>query len=132
MEDQKQLDMWLVVSKKTYSFSKRKSIVEWKSEPFVDSHFKLQYPANFELRFVNANLAGKSLRDEFPELQRDWCVQNTIRNAATHIVDYNSGLTDIVLYIKNLKLAIIVESHTNKHDEYVKAESLDELQRIVG
>ena len=120
------MDGMLLVSKKTYSLSKHKPIVEWQSMPF--SLTRLNSPHNFEIRLVEAAASGKSLEDEFKELSLDWAESEKFRTAAKNVFSYNSGLTDIAWYINSLQLAIIIERH-GQMPKIVEAEDIESLKR---
>ena len=119
----------LVVSKKTYSLSKKKAVVEWIEKPFDIKDILL--PHDFELRFVDANLKMENLEKVFPELSVSWSQKVDIKNEANKMCSFHGGMTDIAWYSDALSVAIVVESHANM-DHIVKVSSLDELKKVLG
>ena len=124
-----QLDVMLVVSRKTYSLSNRKYIVKWETTQLDNKKLKFKYPDNAEIRIVEADIANRSLKKEFNELSIDWGVSTYIENSAKQLV--NTGLTDILLYIGCLHLAIVFRSHSyNYQTIIIEAESLEALKSM--
>ena len=119
----------LLVSKRTFSVSKNKPIIEWKQKsldiPSIAS------PIDFEIRMVTAAANGKSLYDEFKELNVDWTLRNDIMSIADKLFDVNDGMTDIVLFIDSLNIGIIIESHANHKHEMLEVDSIDTLKKKV-
>ena len=100
------------MSKKTYSFSRRQAVTEWKSDSYAINTVKMPY--DFELRLVNGDIELNSIKCMFPELELRWSESNEILKHARHIVPVNDGGTDIVWYVPDLKLAYIIQQHANK------------------
>lgn len=123
------LDVVLLVSRRTYSLSQKKACIEWKTTPYNTNGTRLQYPKDFEIRLVKAATAGKSLKEEFKELNIDWSFSNDIKTRARELID-NAGLTDIALYIECLGLAIIVEAHSMSPN-IIEVDSLDSLKKAI-
>lgn len=133
---QHKLDVMLLASKKTYSLLKKKPIVEWKTAPYDSDAARLKFPHDFEIRLVKAAAAGKSLDKEFNELSLDWSASSDAKAAAKKLICGNSylggcsGLTDVALYIENLGLAVIVESHASS-PSIIEVDSIDALKKAL-
>ena len=132
---QHKLDVMLLASKKTYSLLKKKPVVEWKTAPYDSDAARLKFPHDFEIRLVKAAAAGKSLDKEFNELSLDWSASNDAKAAAKKLISGNgylgcSGLTDVALYIENLGLAVIVESHASS-PSIIEVDSIDALKKAL-
>ena len=66
----------ILASKRTYSLAQHKPIVEWHQ---MQDDVPVNMPRNYNVRCVDAKLAGKSLSSEFEnELRLDWDVKNDI------------------------------------------------------
>ncbi len=119
----------LLISKKTYSLSKKAPITKWIAKPYAfDS---LRMPKNFELRFVNANLEMKDLHQAFPEFEISWNTKSKIRDCAKAECLTKNGLTDIVWYSEKMQIAFVIDSH-KRLPEIVHVQSEDELKRMLG
>ena len=129
---QHKLDVMLLASKKTYSLLKKKPVVEWKTAPYDGDAAHLKFPHDFEIRLVKAATTGKSLSSEFNELSLDWSASNDAKAAAKKLIGGNSycGLTDVALYIENLGLAVIVESHASS-SSIIEVDSIDALKKAL-
>lgn len=119
----------LLVSKRTFSVSKKKPIIEWKQQSLDVP--RISRPNDFEIRIVNAAANGKSLDDEFKELNVDWPLFNDIKHTAEKLFDVNDGMTDIALFIDNLNIGIIIESHVNHKNKMLEVDSIDTLKKKV-
>ena len=119
----------LLVSKRTFSVSKNKPIIEWKQKSLDIP--RIASPIDFEIRMVTAAANGKSLYDEFKELTVDWTLRNDIRSIADKLFDVNDGMTDIVLFIDSLNIGIIIESHMNHTQKILEVDSVDTLKKKV-
>ena len=119
----------LLVSKRTFSISKKKPIIEWKQQsldvPSITS------PNDFEIRIVNAAANGKSLDSEFAELNVNWSSCNDIKGAANKLFTVDDGMTDIALFIDSLNIGIIIESHINRTQKILEVDSIDTLKKKV-
>ena len=119
----------LLVSKRTFSVSKKKPIIEWKQQsldvPGITS------PNDFEIRIVNAAANGKSLDSEFAELNVNWSSCNDIKRAANKLFAIDDGMTDIALFIDSLNIGIIIESHMNHMQKIREVDSIDTLKKKV-
>lgn len=103
-------------------------ITEWKTDKIdIDS---ITDPINFEVRAVDAALDNKALYDEFSEFHINVKDSDKIIKHAMSIFSYNEGLTDIVLYVEQYKLAIVVQSYSYMHENQrvFKIDSLEELK----
>ena len=119
----------LIISKKTYSLSKKAPITKWIEKPYAfDS---LRMPKNFELRFVNANLEMKDLHQAFPEFEISWNAKNKIRDIAKNECQIRYGLTDITWYSEKMQIAFVIDSHKRLPD-IVHVQSEAELKRMLG
>lgn len=116
----------LLVSKKTYSFSRRQAVTEWKSEPYAIDTVKM--PHDFELRLVNGDIELNSIKHMFPELELRWSESNKILEHARRIVPVNDGGTDIAWYVPDLKIAYVVRQHANKPD-MMCVDSIDDIKK---
>ena len=119
----------LLVSKRTFSISKKKPIVEWKQQSLDVPH--ITSPNDFEIRIVNAAANGKSLDDEFKELNIDWSSRDSIKRSAEKLFAVNDGMTDIALFIESLNIGIIIESHVNHRQKMLEVDSIDTLKKKV-
>lgn len=119
----------LLVSKRTFNISKKKPIIEWKQQSLDVP--RITSPNDFEIRIVNAALNGKSLYDEFKELNVDWTLRNDIRSIADKLFDVNDGMTDIVLFIDSFNIGIIIESHANHKHKMIEVDSIETLKKKV-
>ena len=119
----------LLVSKRTFSISKKKPIIEWKQQSLDVPH--ITSPNDFEIRIVNAAANGKSLANEFKELNVDWSSCNDIKRAANTLFDVNDGMTDIALFIDRLNIGIIIESQANHKHKMLEVDSIDTLKKKV-
>ena len=119
----------LLISKKTYSLSKKVSITKWIEKPYEFDNLKV--PKNFELRFVNANLEMKDLHQAFPEFEISWNTKSRIREIAKNECRRQYGLTDIVWYSEKMQIAFVIDSH-KRLPEIVHVQSEDELKRMLG
>ena len=119
----------LLLSKRTFSISKKKPIIEWKQQsldvPSITS------PNDFEIRIVNAAANGKSLDSEFAELNVNWSSCNDIKGAANKLFTVDDGMTDIALFIDSLNIGIIIESHINRTQKILEVDSIDTLKKKV-
>ena len=119
----------LLVSKRTFSISKKKPIIEWKQQSLDVP--RITSPNDFEIRIVNAAANGKSLDSEFKELNVDWSLRNDIKGAANKLFAVDDGMTDIALFIDSLKIGIIIESHMNHTQKMLEVDSVDTLKKKV-
>ena len=120
----------LLISKKTYSLSKKVPITKWIEKPYEFDNLKV--PKNFELRFVNANLEMKDLHQAFPEFEISWNTKSKMRETArNNECSLRHGLTDIAWYSKKMQIAFIIDSH-RRLPEIVHVQSEDELKRMLG
>ena len=119
----------LIISKKTYSLSKKVPITKWIDKLYeFDS---LRMPKDFELRFVNANLNMKDLHQAFPEFEISWNTKSNIYNIVKKECSEKNGLTDIVWYSDKMQLAFIIQSH-KRLPGIVHVQSEDELKKMLG
>jgi len=119
----------LLISKKTYSLSKKVPITKWIEKPYEIDNLKM--PKDFELRFVNANLEMKGLSQAFPEFELSWNTKYNIRDIAKKECTTQNGLTDIVWYSEKMQLIFIIDSH-KRLPEIMHVQSEDEIKRILG
>ena len=119
----------LIISKKTFSLSKKVPITKWIEKPYAFDG--LQMPKNFELRFVNANLEMKDLHQAFPEFEISWTTKSKIREIAKNECQTRYGLTDITWYSDKMQIAFVIDSH-KRLPEIVHVQSEDELKRMLG
>ena len=119
----------LLISKKTYSLSKKVPITKWIEKSYEFDNLKM--PKNFELRFVNANLEMKSLSQEFPEFELSWNIRSNICDIAKKECSEKNGLTDIVWYCNKMQLAFIIQSH-KKLPNIVHLQTEDEVKKMLG
>ena len=117
----------LLVSKRTFSVSKNKPIIEWKQKNLDIP--RIASPTNFEIRIITAAANGKSLDNEFKELNVDWTLRNDIMSIADKLFAINDGMTDIVLFIDSLNIGIIIESHMNHTQKILEVDSVDTLKK---
>ena len=119
----------LLVSKRTFSVSKNKPIIEWKQKSLDIP--RIASPTNFEIRIITAAANGKSLDNEFKELNVDWSLFNDIKHDAEKLFAVNDGMTDIVLFIDSLNIGIIIESHANHKHKMIEVDSIETLKKKV-
>ena len=119
----------LLVSKRTFSISKKKPIIEWKQQSLDVP--RITSPNDFEIRIVNAAANGKSLDSEFKELNVDWSSCNDIKSAANKLFAVDDGMTDIALFIDSLNIGIIIKSHMNNAQKILEVDSVDTLKKKV-
>ena len=121
------MDGTLLISKRTYSLSKKAPITEWIELPFNISSIKM--PKDFEIRLVNANLKMKSLYTEFPELILSWRDHDQINTLVKKYIPFYDGLTDVVWYCNSLKLAFIQSAHrdSNKLENLLSINAVKEF-----
>lgn len=119
----------LLVSKRTFSVSKNKPIIEWKQKSLDIP--RIASPTNFEIRIITAAANGKSLDNEFKELNVDWTLRNDIMSIADKLFAVNDGMTDIVLFIDSLNIGIIIESHANHNHKMIEVDSIETLKKKV-
>ena len=119
----------LLVSKRTFSVSKKKPIIEWKQQSLDVP--RITSPNDFEIRIVNAAANGKSLDSEFKELNADWSLSTDIKRAANKLFAVDDGMTDIALFIDSLNIGIIIESHANHKHKMIEVDSIETLKKKV-
>ena len=119
----------LLVSKRTFSISKKKPIIEWKQQSLDVP--RITSPNDFEIRIVNAAANGKSLDSEFKELNVNWSSCNDIKCAANKLFAMHDGMTDIALFIDSLNIGIIIDSHINHKHKLLEVDSADTLKKKV-
>lgn len=124
------MDGIILMSRKTYSLSKKLPIIEWIEKKHEIYDFKM--PKDFELRFVNANLMMSDIKHVFPELIMSWTDKDKIKNIAEHeCCKERNGLTDIVWFSQELQLAYVIRSHVRLPDMF-HARSIDEIKDMLG
>ena len=121
------MDGILLVSKRTYSISKKMPIVKWlaKEQP-LDS---IKMPRDFEMRSVNAALDGKSILSEFRELNLNWSSRQDLVNAAEKLLPLNHGKKDVAWLNCDLHIAFIISSFNKNLPRTLKVDSIEELKK---
>ena len=118
----------ILASKRTYSLAQHKPIVEWHQ---MQDDIPVNMPRNYNVRCVDAELAGKSLSNEFEdELRLDWSRKDAIINKCKN--KYGTNLTDIAVFLPKLNVALILQSHLNDvFNTIINILSIDDLKKAL-
>lgn len=122
------MEVVVLASKKTYSLAKRMQIVEWFEEKaIVDS---LNIPKDFEARAVKADMLNRPFHNEFKEFALSFSLQRRVNDIVSQVATYNTGLTDVAVFIAQCHMALVLPSRFTKY-KILNVSSIDELKKAL-